>query len=201
MKMTFIQLAAALILAGKAYAANLPALTDTCLGCHQSTVSVATGAPLLAGQQAFYLQKQLQQFQSGQRGANATDVRGQQMAAMAAMLSAADIQALARYFSQQQADTPAVAADAALLDQGRRMYIGSCGACHGAKAQGNMAFNAPALSMLNADYIALQLQHFKTGLRGKDKTDKPGRQMALISRSLSEQDMQAVAAYIGAGMP
>ncbi|HEX5792237.1 MAG TPA: c-type cytochrome [Rheinheimera sp.] len=201
MKTIYLQLAVALLLAGKAYATNPPPQAATCLACHSAATSAATGAPQLAGQQAGYLQKQLQQFQNGQRGADVSDVTGRQMAAMAATLSADDIEALAHYFSRQQADMQTSPATAALLDQGRRMYIGSCGACHGAKAEGNTAFNAPALSMLNAGYIVLQLQHFKAGLRGKDKADKPGRQMALFSRNLSEQDMQAVAAYIGAGLP
>ncbi|MBZ9613532.1 c-type cytochrome [Rheinheimera maricola] len=192
----------AVVLSGNALATtDMPAQAATCLACHSAATSAASGAPQLAGQQATYLQKQLQQFKNGQRGAAVSDVKGQQMAAMAATLSADDINSLARYFSKQQAEVITSSADAALLDQGRRQYIGSCGACHGAKAEGNMAFNAPALSMLSADYITLQLQHFKTGLRGKDKADKPGRQMALFSRNLSEQDMQAVAAYIGAGMP
>lgn len=192
----------AVLVSGKAQAnADMPAQAATCLACHGAQTRAASGAPQLAGQQAAYLQKQLQQFQNGQRGADANDVKGQQMAAMAASLSADDISLLARYFASQPADLQPSPADAALLDQGRRHYIGSCGACHGAKAEGNVAFNAPALSMLSADYITLQLQQFKAGLRGKDKADKPGRQMALFSRNLSEQDMRAVAAYIGAGMP
>ena len=69
------------------------------------------------------------------------------------------------------------------------------------KAQGNVALNAPALSMLTKDYLALQLNHFNSGVRGTAKSDRPGRQMALIARGLSPADMQAVAAYIGAGLP
>lgn len=191
----------AVLLSSNVVAADMPAQAATCLACHGVQTRAASGAPQLAGQPAAYLQKQLQQFQNGQRGADAGDSYGQQMAAMAATLSADDISLLARYFASQQAELKPSPADATLLDQGRRQYIGSCGACHGAKAEGNLAFNAPALSMLSADYIARQLHQFKAGLRGKDKTDKPGRQMALFSRNLSEQDIQAVAAFIGAGMP
>ncbi len=201
MKAKLIQLAALLGGFCTASAAETPALANTCLGCHQPAVSAITGAPVLAGQQAFYLSKQLQQFQNGQRGSHATDVQGRQMAVLAATLSHDEITQLAGYFSRQAVDLEPQTAAAALLDQGRRIYIGSCGACHGAKAEGNPAFSAPALPMLSAGYISLQLAHFKHGVRGTAQTDKPGRQMALISRSLSEQDMQAVAAYIGAGLP
>ena len=203
MTMRVVFFSAMLLLICRVSAAETPAMVATCNGCHQPALNVATGAPELAGQHESYLQKQLLQFQNGQRGADASDSRGQQMAAMAKALSSDDIAALARYFAQQ---TPqplqTQQVDAAVLDRGRRIYIGSCGACHGDKAQGNLAFNAPALHNLNADYIALQISHFKIGARGSAKTDKPGRQMTFISRSLtSEQDIAAVAAYIGVVLP
>ncbi|WP_417705943.1 c-type cytochrome [Rheinheimera aquimaris] len=182
--------------------AEMPAAAATCGACHNAAVAAATGAPQLNGQHEFYLQKQLQQWQSGTRGQHPDDSRGQQMAAIARALSADDISTLARYFSQLPvAAVTETNTDAALLDKGRRIYIGNCGACHGDKAQGNEALNAPALSMLTKDYLALQLSHFNSGVRGTAKSDRPGRQMALISRSLSAADMQAVAAYLGAGMP
>lgn len=187
-----------------AMAAEPPAQVATCLACHGDTVASATGAPTLAGQHSFYLQKQLQQFQHGERGQHPDDSRGQQMAAVAKSLTPDETVALADYFAAQSVApvlAEATPAAAELLDKGRRIYIGSCGACHGAKAEGNVALNAPALHMLSSDYIALQVRHFQHGVRGTQKSDKPGRQMALISRSLSsEQDIAAIAAYIGSGL-
>lgn len=184
------------------------ATADTCNACHAAAVRQATKAPQLAGQSASYLKKQLLQFQSGERGAAANDVTGQQMAAMAKTLTAAEIETLAIFYSQQPAAAEPVAnasPDAAQLDQGRRLYIGSCGACHGAKAEGNPTLNAPVLQILGKDYLQLQLQHFRGAVRGSSKSDKPGRQMALMSRDLSDTDIEAVAAYIietaGAGLP
>ena len=182
--------------------ANMPAAAASCGACHNAAVTNTTGAPELNGQHEFYLHKQLEQWQNGTRGQHPDDSRGQQMAAIAKTLTADDISILARYFSQLPvAAVTATTTDAALLDKGRRIYIGNCGACHGDKAQGNLALNAPALSMLRAEYLALQLNHFNSGVRGTAKSDRPGRQMALISRSLSPADIQAVAAYIGAGLP
>ena len=182
--------------------ADMPVAAATCGACHNAAVATATGAPELNGQHEFYLRKQLEQWQNGSRGQHPDDSRGQQMAAIAKTLTADDISTLARYFSQQPSSRVAEpGSDAALLDKGRRIYIGNCGACHGDKAQGNVALNAPALSMLTKDYQALQLNHFNSGVRGTAKSDRPGRQMALIARGLSPADMQAVAAYIGAGLP
>lgn len=182
--------------------AAVPEKVGTCNSCHAAENQLASKAPALAGQQQQYLKKQLLQFQSAERGAVAEDSMGQVMAAMAKPLSAEDIDQLSTYFSALPLEVPGAAkVDAALLDKGRRIYIGSCGACHGNKAQGNLELKAPALTLLSRDYLLLQLQHFQSGVRGSSATDKPGRQMAMMSRTLTEADRQAVVAYIGAGLP
>ena len=178
----------------------------SCDACHATAVRQATQAPQLAGQSASYLKKQLLQFQQDERGGAAADVGGQQMAAMAKTLTEAQVAELSQFYSKQKPDSASANNGAAnsnsnanQLDQGRRLYIGSCGACHGAKAEGNPALHAPALFLLDNRYLQLQLKHFRDGVRGVTKTDKPGRQMALMSRQLSDTDIQAVAAYISAG--
>jgi cytochrome c553 len=182
-------------------AVDTAAKVATCNSCHAAENQQASKAPSLAGQQQQYLKKQLLQFQLGERGAVAEDNSGQVMAAMAKPLSVDDIEQLSSYFSALPVVAPAVQqADIALLDKGRRIYIGSCGACHGNKAQGNLELKAPALTMLSQDYLLLQLQHFQNGVRGSSSTDKPGRQMAMMSRTLSEADKQAVVAYLVAGL-
>jgi cytochrome c oxidase subunit 2 len=181
--------------------AAMPDQVSTCNSCHAAENQQASKAPALAGQQQQYLKKQLVQFQNGERGATANDSQGQVMAAMAKSLSAEDIEQLASYFSALPSTvSTAPQLDAALLDKGRRIYIGSCGACHGNKAQGNVELKAPALQLLSRDYLWLQLQHFQTGVRGSSATDKPGRQMAMMSRTLSEADKQAVVAYLVSGL-
>ena len=182
--------------------AAVPDKVSTCNSCHAAENQLTSKAPSLTGQQQQYLKKQLLQFQSGERGAVAEDNMGLVMAAMAKPLSAQEIDELSAYFSALPLAVPAAPqSDAALLDKGRRIYIGSCGACHGNKAQGNLELKAPALQLLSRDYLIQQLQHFQTGVRGSSATDKPGRQMAMMSRTLTEADRQAVAAYIGAVLP
>jgi cytochrome c553 len=175
---------------------------DTCNACHAPEVRQATQAPQLAGQDPSYLKKQLLHFQAGERGSAAADVYGQQMAAIAKTLSAAEAEQLAMHFSQQPTTaTKTAEPTAAQLDQGRRLYIGSCGACHGNKAQGNLQLKAPMLAALESAYLQRQLTQFREGGRGTSTTDKPGRQMAMMSRQLTDSEIQAVAAYIGAGLP
>lgn len=203
----FCLIIAGLMLPAATICAAEPGKINSCNACHAPENQQTSKAPALAGQQQQYLKKQLLQFQNAERGAVTADRMGQLMAAMAKPLSADDIEELSGYFSTQVpreqgvAALPDIATDAAVLDKGRRIYIGSCGACHGDKAQGNTELKAPALRGLGQSYMVVQLQHFQSGVRGSTATDKPGRQMAMMSRTLTEADLQAVVAYIGAGVP
>lgn len=179
-----------------------PAALPLCQSCHQADGSgnAALQAPALAGQQHDYLLRQLQHFQSGSRGVHTKDTSGAQMrAALPRDLSTAELTTLAGHFAGLAAPAKATAqqADPMLIDKGRRIYINSCGACHGAKAEGVVALKAPSLHQLDAAYLTRQLEYFRTGVRGTDKTDKPGRQMAMMARTLpGEQEITQVIAYI-----
>lgn len=73
----------------------------------------------------------------------------------------------------------------------------TCIACHGSNAEGNKALNAPALANQDAWYMKQQLRNFRSGLRGKDKRDTTGMQMAAIALSLPDtQSMDAIVDHI-----
>lgn len=84
------------------HAADLEAgkrASATCIGCHGETgVSTNSLWPNLAGQKKDYLVKQLNAFRSGER----KDVM---MAPMAQMLSEADVENVASYFSSLSSST------------------------------------------------------------------------------------------------
>jgi cytochrome c553 len=88
------------------------------------------------------------------------------------------------------------AADASTA--GEKAY-GSCVACHGASAQGNVALGAPVLAGQHEAYLVRQLNNFKTGLRGADTGDVRGMQMRGMAAVLGD-DVGAVASYL-AGLP
>jgi len=69
-------------------------LYAVCSTCHgpDAKGQEETNAPALAGREAWYLIRQLQNFKSGVRGSHPDDVYGQQMAPMAQLL--ADKQAM-----------------------------------------------------------------------------------------------------------
>src|SRR4029078_3872 len=73
------------------------------------------------------------------------------------------------------------------LHKGSNLYNGKCGTCHGGKAEGNHGRTAPRLGGLDAAYIKRQFTHFRDGARGTNPQDTPGRQMAMIARTLSSE--------------
>lgn len=89
-----------------------------------------------------------------------------------------------------------VFADGDLMN-GKAIYV-TCAACHGQNGEGLQATNSPRLSGLRESHLVLQLQKFRTGLRGANPEDIYGMQMVPIAKSLpNEQALLDVAAYIG----
>ena len=118
---------------------------STCVACHGTGAlgNPALGAPALAGQSAAYLERQLNDFRSGLRGAHPQDKFGNQMRATA-LTDAAAIRSVAAYLATLPAPVVKPAADADLRN-GNNLYQGKCGACHGGRAEGNAALSTPRL--------------------------------------------------------
>lgn len=182
-------------------AATGPELYATCAACHghRAEGNPALNAPALAGQQLAYLQRQLQNFRSGLRGTHKNDLPGLQMRAAAAVLrDDSALTAVAGYLSTLPQTTvkPAAGAD---LRNGNNLYHGKCGACHGGKAEGNVALSSPRLAGLDAAYIKRQHHNFRAGIRGSSNEDRYGRQMSVMANVLaSEKDLDDVIAFIHA---
>ncbi|MCF6203020.1 MAG: cytochrome c4 [Methylococcaceae bacterium] len=150
-----------------------------CEGCHGTKGNSKNPQyPSLAGQHATYIEAQLKAFQSGQR-ANST------MQGMAANLNETDIKNIAAYFSNLSSES--AGGDSSLTKKGQDKFA-MCAGCHGAKAQGRSNF--PKLAGQQPEYLKKQLLNFKNGSR------KGGPMNAIVS-SLSEQDMNEIAAYLG----
>lgn len=80
--------------------------------------------------------------------------------------------------------------------KGKALYA-TCGACHGANAEGMEALNAPKLAGQEAWYLTRQLQNFKGGIRGSNPKDVYGMQMAPMAQTLpNDQAIEDVVAYI-----
>lgn len=168
-----------------------------CAACHGANAegNMALNAPALAGQEAWYLERQLQNFKGGIRGGG-SDVFGTQMAPMAATLPTdAHVKNVAAYIASL---APAAIAhdgggDAAA---GQAVYA-SCAACHGLQGEGNEALNAPNLTIQQDWYLIRQLENFKSGARGANPQDLYGAQMRAMAMLLADgQAIRNVVAYI-----
>jgi cytochrome c553 len=150
-----------------------------CAGCHGTQgVSNNPQWPSLAGQTAVYIAAQLNAFKSGSRDNGS-------MKGIAGSLNDTDITNLAAYFASLKPKS--AGGDTALAKTGKDK-VGMCLGCHGNNAQGQAAF--PRLAGQHPAYLTKQLSDFKSGQR-------KGGPMGAMVGSLSEQDMQEIAAYLG----
>lgn len=199
--MRFAVSLAALMIAATAHASS-PAKVDpkaaqsivdsVCAACHGADGnSVAPANPKLAGINAEYLNKQLQNFKSGER-------KNAVMAGMVANLSDQDMLNLAAYFAAQQ-PKPATSKDKELALRGEKIWRGgvlgagvpACASCHGAQGKG-IPVQFPRLAGQHSDYIYSQLNLFRTGARANDAA----KMMRTIAAKMTDADMKAVASYI-----
>jgi len=183
-------------------AAQGAAVFAACAACHGANGegNAALNGPALAGQHAAYLERQLQNFRAGRRGAHKADTLGQQMraAGLASLKDDAAIALVADHAARLPQTVPAAAARGDLR-HGGNLYHGRCGACHGGRAEGNPALYAPRLAGLDAAYLKRQLLNFRDGVRGTHPDDRYGRQMAMMAKTLpAERDLDAVIAFIHA---
>lgn len=174
-------------------------LYETCVACHgaQGEGNAALGAPALAAQLPAYIDRQLLHFQQGVRGSADGDSYGAQMRPFAAMLADAEARkSLADYIGAMAPVTDVPVGDGD-PNRGANLYNGNCGACHGGRAEGNEALGAPRLAGLDRAYVTRQLRHYREGLRGADPADRLGRQMAMMSRTITaEAAISDVLSYI-----
>lgn len=170
---------------------------QVCFACHgpEGDKPIAN-YPKLAGQNAGYLLKQLQDFKSGKR-------KNAIMSGQVANLQPADMEDLAAYFSQQQRslDTPA---DKKLVELGQRIYRGgneskhlpACMACHSPDGSGNVPAKYPSLGGQSAAYVSKTLMDFRSGARGMAPKDSAGKIMHDIAKLMDDEDIKAVAQYV-----
>ncbi len=169
-----------------------------CAACHgqQGEGLVALNAPKLAGQEDWYLRKQLKNYKNGIRGVHEDDIYGRQMAPMAAtLINDAAIENVIAHI-RALPDTAAPQTIEGNADRGRRTYA-YCAYCHGAQAQGLATMNAPRMAGMTDWYLQRQLVKFRDGIRGQHPKDYYGKQMSFMGRTLSTDEMiDDVVAYI-----
>ena len=168
-----------------------------CATCHGADGRGNEGvqAPRLAGMEPWYLQRQLENYRAGIRGAHPDDIEGAAMQPMAAKLTDESIQAIIEWVGSWNY-VPAEHTISGDVEAGRALYQ-VCATCHGAAAEGSEALAAPALAGQNDWYMVTQLSNYLAGYRGVHPRDTYGAQMRAMTTSLSgENDINNVVAYI-----
>jgi cytochrome c oxidase subunit 2 len=169
-----------------------------CAACHgqQGEGLQALNAPKIAGQEPWYIRRQINAYKNGHRGAHQDDIYGQQMMPMAMTL--ANDAAIENVIAHIQTfpDNPAPATIDGNVANGERLYA-VCSYCHGGDAQGIQAINAPRMAGMTDWYLARQLENFRSGVRGGHPQDFYGKQMGFMGRNLQTDDqINDVIAYI-----
>ncbi|WP_409072721.1 c-type cytochrome [Mitsuaria sp. BK037] len=183
--------------AAEPQAATKPDLTkgqaissQVCAACHTADGSRGSPAnPIIAGQHADYLAKQLHEFKSGKR-------KNAVMSGMAAPLSDADIRNVSAFYASKGAK-PGFAKNKELIALGEKIYRGgiadkqvpACAGCHSPNGAGIPA-QYPRLGGQHSDYTEAQLTAFRAGGRPNSP------QMLAIAAKMSDREIKAVSDYI-----
>ncbi len=155
-------------------------------------------SPKLAGQDSWYLKKQLQLFQIGARGTAPGDSWGMQMASMSKgidLKNESSLDLLVAYIATfpDQIPPQTILGDA---NRGEELY-NACISCHGKKAEGMEEMAGPRLAGQNDWYLVQQIKKYQLGQRGYHNSDHGGRQMRAMTAVFSnDQEVIDVVAYI-----
>jgi cytochrome c553 len=169
------------------------AKSTACVACHGIDGNSANPEwPSIAGQSPSYTVRQLKAFRGGER-------QNPLMTPMAVGLSDADIDDLAAFYASQ-AIRATGETEPSKLELGRRVYragnlggkVTSCAGCHGPTGRGNGPAGYASLQGQHATYVAAQLRAYKAGTRTTD----PNQMMRDVAALLSDQEIDAVAAYV-----
>jgi cytochrome c553 len=172
-----------------------------CTACHgEQGVSQAGLYPTLAGIDAAFIYKQLDDFRAGKRSWGA-------MNAIAQALSAQDSADVGAYFASRSNGLPPFVGERfqaghTLREDNpaiRLIFAGDpargippCAACHG---PGDQKIGAPQLKTQQPAYIERQLAAFAQGFRQNDINE----QMRTIAAQLTPDEMHLVAEFYGTG--
>jgi cytochrome c553 len=196
---TAVVVAAAFALPAWAAGAAAPAKADlvkgqekaaTCMACHTADGTRGLPAnPILQGQHAEYIVKQLTEFKAGKR-VNPI------MAGMAAALTPEDMVNVAAFYNSKP-PVHGAARNKDTVALGEKIYRGgiaakqvpACAGCHNPTGAGIPA-QYPRIGGQHADYTEAQLVSFRSGARGNSA------QMVSIAARMSDKEIKAVSDYI-----
>jgi cytochrome c553 len=160
---------------------DVEAKVQPCAVCHgQSGVaSDPKTIPIIWGQQASYIFKQLRDYRNGERNSPI-------MAPIAKDIKEEDLRKISAYFAAKNWPTSNTAPVSALLPKG----ITQCQPCHQPNFQGGLP--APRLAGLSYEYLVESMRAFATDQRTNNGD------MPKFMQVLTESEREAIARYLSA---
>jgi cytochrome c553 len=165
-------------------------LVATCTACHAADGSRgAPTNPIIQGQHAEYIVKQLEEFKAAKR-------KNPIMQGIAAQLSEDDMRHIAAFYASKAAK-PGFAKVKATLGLGEQIYRGgisgkqvpACSGCHSPNGAG-VPSQYPRLAGQHGDYTEAQLIAFRSGARANSV------QMTQIAAKMNDAEIKAVSDYL-----
>ncbi len=157
------------------------AALDQCWSCHGKEAAPKDASiPVIQGQSAAYLEKQLKDFRAGTRDS-------QIMSSMAEAVRRDDIPRAAAILAAMPWPKISGAVQAPAPDA-----AAACAGCHGAAMLGGPSPEgaAPRLAGQTAEYLGAEMDAFARGERANAKT------MTAMMKALSAQERKALAGYL-----
>ena len=164
--------------------------TTVCAACHTNDGSRGASAnPILQGQHAEYIVKQLTEFKANKR-VNAV------MNGMAAPLSESDMLSVAAFYAGK-APVKGASKNKDTVALGEKIYRGgipekgvpACSACHSPNGAG-LPVQYPRLAGQHAEYVEAQMNAFRAGTRTNSA------QMLGVAAKMNDKEIKAVSDYI-----
>jgi cytochrome c553 len=158
----------------------------SCSACHGlAGNSRSDTMPILAGMNAAYLKKALQDYASGKRPSPEMEPYSK----MAIQLGVDDV---ASYFASQTKQPTPIAAEPAAVARGR-VAAQQCASCHGPAGKGDPAKGVPDLSGQPVGYLKAQIAAFKADRRSPG--DEPLKAMKAVMKTIPDDQIGDLAAY------
>ena len=156
-----------------------PADVSSCVACHNDKM---VANPILDGQHAKYIEKQLHDLKKGLR------VHAQ-MQSIAKILDDKQIADLSKTFANKKWANPNPKSNPAIQDKGKNLVrMGNCTRCHGSELEGT--YNIPRLAGQRAQYLKTTLIQYKN----KERNNFPP--MSSMLNRYSEEEIGIMAEYI-----
>ena len=158
----------------------------TCSACHGNTGNSRSDAvPILAGLNAGYFKKAIEDYAAGKRPSP-------EMEPFAKQVKVLGLDEIAAFFAAQKREPTPVKVDRAAVERGRAAAA-QCAACHGPAGQGDPSKLVPAIAGQPAQYLRNQLILFKADKRSPG--DEPLTKMKAILKAVPDEALGDLAAY------